>query len=168
MERKRRYTSYSTYIKQKFGARVQKISVNAGFTCPNIDGSKGSGGCTYCNNNTFNPEYCKPLKPILQQIEEGIAFFSQMYKSQKYLAYFQAFTNTYAPLSKLKEKYEEALSHKEVIGLVIATRPDCISEEVLNYLQQLVKEGYFIKLEFGIESTDNTTLKLINRCLKTF
>ena len=164
MERKRRYTSYSTYIKQKFGARVQKISVNAGFTCPNIDGSKGSGGCTYCNNNTFNPEYCKPLKPILQQIEEGIAFFSQMYKSQKYLAYFQAFTNTYAPLSKLKEKYEEALSHKEVIGLVIATRPDCITEEVLNYLQQLVKEGYFIKLEFGIESTDNTTLKLINRC----
>ena len=143
---------------------MQKVSINAGFTCPNIDGSKGNGGCTYCNNNTFNPEYCKPIKPISQQIDEGIAFFAQMYKSQKYLAYFQAFTNTYAPLEELKQKYEEALKHKDVIGLVIATRPDCITNEILDYLEQLVKDGNFIKLEFGLESTNNKTLDLINRC----
>ena len=160
----KRYTDYSSYVKKKFGGRVQKVSINAGFTCPNIDGSKGKGGCTYCNNNTFNPEYCKPIKPISQQIDEGIAFFAQMYKSQKYLAYFQAFTNTYAPLEELKQKYEEALKHKDVIGLVIATRPDCITNEILDYLEQLVKDGNFIKLEFGLESTNNKTLELINRC----
>jgi radical SAM protein (TIGR01212 family) len=164
LKTQRRYTDYSSYIKNKFGSRVQKVSINAGFTCPNIDGSKGKGGCTYCNNNTFNPEYCKPIKPISQQIDEGIAFFSQMYKSQKYLAYFQAFTNTYAPLKELKQKYEQALKHKDVIGLVIATRPDCITNEILDYLEQLVRDGNFIKLEFGLESTNNKTLDLINRC----
>ena len=164
IKKQKRYTDYSSYIKKKFGGRVQKVSINAGFTCPNIDGSKGKGGCTYCNNNTFNPEYCKPIKPITQQIEEGIAFFSQMYKSQKYLAYFQAFTNTYAPLEQLKQKYEQALKHKDVIGLVIATRPDCITNEILDYLEQLVRDGNFIKLEFGLESTNNKTLELINRC----
>ena len=151
-------------MRNKFGSRVQKVSINAGFTCPNIDGSKGNGGCTYCNNNTFNPEYCKPIKPISQQIEEGISFFSKMYKAQKYLAYFQAFTNTYAPLKEIKQKYEQALKHKDVIGLVIATRPDCITTEILDYLEQLVKDGNFIKLEFGLESTNNKTLELINRC----
>ena len=161
---KKRYNNYSSYIKNKFGCRVQKISVNAGFTCPNIDNSKGSGGCTYCNNNTFNPEYCKPIKPITQQIDEGIMFFSKLYKSQKYLVYFQAFTNTYAPLDELKKKYEQALKHKDVIGLVIATRPDCITSKILDYLEQLVNDGYFIKLEFGLESTNNKTLELINRC----
>ena len=164
LKTQRRYTDYSSYIKNKFGSRVQKVSINAGFTCPNIDGSKGKGGCTYCNNNTFNPEYCKPIKPISQQIDEGIAFFSQMYKSQKYLAYFQAFTNTYAQLKELKKKYEQALKHKDVIGLVIATRPDCITNEILDYLEQLVRDGNFIKLEFGLESTNNKTLDLINRC----
>ena len=131
-----------------------------------VDGSKGKGGCTYCNNNTFNPDYCKPIKSITQQIEEGVTFFSKTYKSQKYLAYFQAFTNTYAPIQELKEKYNEALKHKDVIGLVIATRPDCISNDVLDYLQQLVIDGYFIKLEFGLESTNNKTLDRINRCQK--
>ena len=164
IKKQKRYTDYSSYIKKKFGGRVQKVSINAGFTCPNIDGSKGKGGCTYCNNNTFNPEYCKPIKPISQQIEEGITFFSKMYKSQKYLAYFQAFTNTYAPLEQLKQKYEQALKHKDVIGLVIATRPDCITNEILDYLEQLVRAGNFIKLEFGLESTNNKTLELINRC----
>jgi radical SAM protein (TIGR01212 family) len=164
IKKQKRYTDYSSYIKKKFGGRVQKVSINAGFTCPNIDGSKGKGGCTYCNNNTFNPEYCKPIKPISQQIEEGITFFSKMYKSQKYLAYFQAFTNTYAPLEQLKQKYEQALKHKDVIGLVIATRPDCITNEILDYLEQLVRAGNFIKLEFGLESTNNKTLDLINRC----
>ncbi len=159
-----RYRDFSQFIKQKFKGRVQKVSIDAGFTCPNKDGTKGTGGCTYCNNNTFNPDYCKPIKPILVQINEGIEFFSKKYKTQKYLAYFQAFTNTYAPLKELKPMYEEALSHSDVIGLVIATRPDSIKDDVLDYLQYLAKKGNFIKLEFGLESTNNRTLELINRC----
>jgi len=164
MKNSKRYNDFSSFIKRKFNSRVQKVSIDAGFTCPNKDGSKGTGGCTYCNNNTFNPDYCKPIKPIKQQIEEGIEFFSRKYKAQKYLGYFQAFTNTYAPLSELKIMYEEALSHPDVIGLVIATRPDCINDEVLNYLEELANKDYFIKLEFGLESTKNETLVKINRC----
>jgi radical SAM protein (TIGR01212 family) len=164
MKNSRRYKDFTSFIREKFDCRVQKVSINAGFTCPNKDGSKGTGGCTYCNNNTFNPDYCKPIKPIKQQIEEGIEFFSRKYKAQKYLGYFQAFTNTYAPLSELKIMYEEALSHPDVIGLVIATRPDCINDEVLNYLEELANKDYFIKLEFGLESTKNETLVKINRC----
>tara|TARA_B100001142_G_scaffold330275_1_gene397527 strand:- start:4346 stop:5278 length:933 start_codon:yes stop_codon:yes gene_type:complete len=160
----RRYKDFTSFIREKFNCRVQKVSIDAGFTCPNKDGSKGVGGCTYCNNNTFNPDYCKPIKPISDQIKEGIEFFSKKYKVQKYLAYFQAFTNTYAPLSELKLMYEEALSHPDVIGLVIATRPDCIKDDVLDYLEELAHKDYFIKLEFGLESTKNETLLKINRC----
>ena len=164
MEKIKRYNDFSSFIRRKFNGRVQKVSIDAGFTCPNKDGTKGVGGCTYCNNNTFNPDYCKPIKPIKQQIEEGIEFFSRKYKTQKYLAYFQAFTNTYAPLFDLRKMYEEALSHPDVIGLVIATRPDCIKDEVLDYLEGLAASGNFIKLEFGLESTKNETLEAINRC----
>ena len=164
MSDNKRYNDFSSFIRKRFNQRVQKVSIDAGFTCPNKDGTKGVGGCTYCNNNTFNPEYCKPIKPITQQIKEGISFFSRKYRTQKYLAYFQAFTNTYAPLKELKSMYEEALSHNEVIGLVIATRPDSIKNDVLDYLQSLAEQGYFIKLEFGLESTNNRTLEIINRC----
>ena len=164
MQKQERYNDFSSFIRRKFNQRVQKVSIDAGFTCPNKDGSKGTGGCTYCNNNTFNPDYCKPIKPIKQQINEGIEFFSKKYKTQKYLAYFQAFTNTYAPLADLRKMYEEALAHEDVIGLVIATRPDCIKDEVLDYLEELAKAGNFIKLEFGLESTKNETLEEINRC----
>ena len=164
MEIEKRYNDFSSFIRRKFNGRVQKVSIDAGFTCPNKDGIKGVGGCTYCNNNTFNPDYCKPIKPIKQQIEEGIVFFSKKYKTQKYLAYFQAFTNTYAPLADLKKMYKEALSHPDVIGLVIATRPDSIKDEVLDYLEELAAKDYFIKLEFGLESTKNETLVEINRC----
>jgi len=164
MEKQKRYNDFSSFIRKKFNGRVQKVSIDAGFTCPNKDGSKGIGGCTYCNNNTFNPDYCKPIKPIKVQIKEGIEFFSKKYKAQKYLAYFQAYTNTYAPLPDLERMYEEALSHPDVIGLVIATRPDSIKDEVLDYLEELAKKSHFIKLEFGLESTKNETLELINRC----
>ena len=164
MQIEKRYNDFSSFMRRKFNGRVQKVSIDAGFTCPNKDGTKGVGGCTYCNNNTFNPDYCKPIKPIKQQIEEGIEFFSKKYKVQKYLAYFQAFTNTYAPLADLKKMYEEALDHEDVIGLVIATRPDSIKDEVLDYLQELAAAGHFIKLEFGLESTKNKTLDAINRC----
>jgi len=159
----KRYNDFSTHFKNLFTNRVQKIAINAGFTCPNRDGSKSRGGCTYCNNETFNPFYCAPEKSITQQINEGIAFFSEKYKTQKYLAYFQAYSNTYAPLHILEKLYNEALSHSEVIGLVIATRPDCISQEIVNLLKKL-SEKHYITLELGVETTQNETLTNINRC----
>ncbi len=159
----RRYNSYSGYFKRQFGGRVQKLSIDAGFTCPNRDGTVGVGGCTYCNNDAFNPSYCNPNKSITQQIDEGIEFHAVRYRrAEQYLAYFQAFSNTYAPLDKLKKLYEEALSHPKVIGLVIGTRPDCVDEEKLDYLQYLSNK-YYINLEYGIESCYNKTLALINR-----
>ena len=159
----KRYLDYSSFIKLNFGERVQKISLDIGFSCPNRDGSKGYGGCTYCNNDTFNPDYCEPNKSVKQQLEEGISRFSTKYKTQKYLAYFQAYTNTYSDFESLKKMYEEALSVPNVIGLVIGTRPDCISDEVIDYLSFLSKT-YFISLEFGVESTSNKTLEKVNRC----
>ncbi len=159
----KRYNNYSTYIKSKFNQRVQKVSLDTGFTCPNRDGTKGIGGCTYCNNNSFNPNYCKPEKSITQQLQEGIDFFSKKYKTQQYLAYFQAYTNTYADIELVKELYQEAVDHPDVIGLVIGTRPDCINEELIQFLSNLAKD-YYVSLEFGVESTINRTLDLINRC----
>ena len=161
-----RYNSATKHLKKIFPQRVQKVAVDAGFSCPNRDGTKGYGGCTYCNNDTFKPFYCSPQKTVSQQIEQGIAFFSKKYKAIKFLAYFQAFTNTYAPLNKLKQIYAEALQHPQVIGLVISTRPDCIDEAKLDFLQEL-SEKYYIAIEYGIESTNNDTLKKINR-LHTF
>ncbi|NQW36581.1 MAG: TIGR01212 family radical SAM protein [Flavobacteriales bacterium] len=159
----KRYLDYTTFIKATFGERVQKISLDIGFSCPNRDGSKGFGGCTYCNNDTFNPDYCQPQKSVKQQLKEGMLFFGKKYKSQQYLAYFQAYTNTYGDFELLKKNYEEALSVSNVIGLVIGTRPDCISDELIDYLSFLSKT-YFISLEFGIESTLNRTLEKVNRC----
>lgn len=157
------YNDYSSFIKQKFNERVQKISLDTGFTCPNRDGTKGIGGCTYCNNNTFNPYYCKPSKSITQQLDEGIGFFSKKYQTGQYLAYFQAYTNTYADIELVKELYLEAINHPNVIGLVIGTRPDCINAELIDFLSDLATKHY-IALEFGVESTINRTLDLINRC----
>jgi len=159
----KRYNTYSAYIKKHFGQRVQKITLDTGFSCPNRDGSKGIGGCTYCNNNTFNPAYCKPIKSIKQQLSEGIAVFSKKYKTQQYLAYFQAYTNTYADIELVKELYLEALSHPDIKGLVIGTRPDCISTELADFLEELAKTTY-ISVEFGVESTLNRTLLQVNRC----
>ncbi len=156
------YNSASDFYKKIFDQRVQKISVDAGFTCPNRDGSKARGGCTYCNNDTFKPFYCTSQKTITQQLSEGIDFFAKKYKTQKYLAYFQAFSNTYAPLDKLKKLYSEALSLENVVGLVIATRPDCVDEYVLDYLAKL-SEKYFVLLEFGVETVYNASLERINR-----
>ena len=159
----KRYNGYGSYIKMKFGERVQKISINIGFSCPNRDGSKGFGGCTYCNNNTFNPDYCIPEVSITDQLKTGIEFFKRKRKTQKFLAYFQAYTNTYADVSILKELYLEALRVPGVIGLVIGTRPDCISDEVIDLLAEISK-GYYVSLEFGVESTNERTLLEVNRC----
>jgi len=157
-----RYLNYNQVLKTEFTERVQKISINAGFTCPNRDGSKGNGGCTYCNNQTFSPEYCQSSKTVSDQVEEGIAFFQHKYKAQLYLAYFQSYTNTYDSLENLKAIYEEALSYPNVVGLVVGTRPDCMNDELLDYFAGLAKK-YYVMIEYGIESTNDETLKFINR-----
>ena len=150
------YNDLSTFLSLHFPFKVQKISINAGFTCPNRDGSIGYGGCTYCNNQTFNPAYCHTDKSVGQQLEEGKRFFSRKYPDMKYLAYFQAYTNTYGELEELKHKYEEALTVADVVGLVIGTRPDCMPDDLLDYLEELNKR-IFVLIEYGIESTDDET-----------
>ena len=157
-----RYLNYNTILKSEFSERIQKISINAGFTCPNRDGSKGTGGCTYCNNQSFSPGYAKPIKSVTEQIEEGIAFFHHKYEAQKYLAYFQSYTNTYDKLENLTRIYEEALKNPKIAGIVVGTRPDCVSDELLDYFTELSKR-YYVMIEYGIESTCDNTLQLINR-----
>lgn len=156
------YTEYGPWLQEQFGTKVQKISVNAGFTCPNRDGTIGFGGCTFCNNQTFNPEYCQPTKSVTQQLQEGKHFFARKYPQMKYLAYFQAYTNTYGQLEHLKELYEEALRVPDVVGLVIGTRPDCMPPALLDYLSELNRRTFLI-IEYGIESANEATLLRINR-----
>lgn len=156
------YKDYGSWMRQQFPFRVQKISLDAGFTCPNRDGKVGRGGCVFCDNNTFNPSYCNKRKSITQQLNEGKAFFARKYPDMKFLAYFQAFSNTYAPLDQLKRLYEEALQVDDIVGIVIATRPDCIDEEKLDYLAELSRRTFLI-VEYGVESCNNKTLQLINR-----
>lgn len=162
MNERVRYNDFSGFMSSRFPYKVQKISVNAGFTCPNRDGSKGYGGCTYCNNQSFNPSYCHTDKSVARQLAEGSAFFSRKYPKMRYLAYFQAYTNTYAGLDALRQMYEEALEVDGVVGLVIGTRPDCMPDALLDYLDELNRRTFLI-VEYGIESTDNSTLKRINR-----
>lgn len=159
----KRYNDFSTYFRNRFAGRVQKVSVDAGFTCPNRDGSKGVGGCTYCNNKTFKPGYTNLKKSVLQQVEEGIAFFSKKYESMRFLAYFQAYTNTYAPVDDLVKLYEEALQHPKIEGLVISTRPDALNDQILDYLEELSARIY-VMVEFGVESHLDHSLASINRC----
>jgi len=158
-----RFNAYIEYFKQKFGERVQKVVVNAGFSCPNRDGTKGHGGCTYCENEAFTPSYCQSEKTITQQIEEGMLFHTVRYRRvQHYLVYFQPFSNTHAPLSKLQAIYEEALAHPLVKGIVVGTRPDCVDEDKLNYFSELSKKC-FVQIEYGVESCYDRTLQRINR-----
>ena len=159
----RPYNSYAAYFRRLFGERVQKVAVNAGFTCPNRDGKISTGGCTFCNNSAFTPSYCQPVKSVSQQIEEGIEFHRRRYRTAtRYLAYFQSFTNTYAPLEQLKLLYDEALSNPLVAGLVVGTRPDCVDEQKLDYFASLSRDHY-VTLEYGIESCDDRVLASINR-----
>lgn len=159
----RPWNSYSRYFKSIFGERVQKVAINAGFTCPNRDGSKSRGGCTFCNNEAFNPSYCHAQKSVTDQITEGIEFHNHRYaKATKYLAYFQAYSNTYKPLSELKDIYNEALAQDEIVGIIVGTRPDCVDEEKLDYFASLAESKY-VALEYGIESCYNSTLKAVNR-----
>lgn len=180
----RRFNSYSRYFTKQFGGRVQKISIDAGFSCPNRDGKISTGGCTFCSNEAFNPTYCRPEKSIKQQIEEGIEFHQKRYRrANKYLAYFQPFSNTYKPLEELKDIYNQAfeaidsnfphsitrndmaskaLATPEIVGIVIGTRPDLIDEGILQYLNEIQKTHY-VMLEYGVESVYDETLKRVNR-----
>ncbi len=159
----RRFNAYTEYIKKLFGERVQKVTLDAGFTCPNRDGTISTGGCTFCNNNAFNPSYCSPAKPIKQQIKEGITFHARRYKgTTKYLAYFQAYSNTYGPVDFLRYIFEEALSYPGIEGIVIGTRPDCIDAEKLDLLAE-IHENHHVMIEYGVESCYNETLRAINR-----
>ncbi len=157
-----RYNDFPTHFRQRFPNRVQKISIDAGFTCPNRDGTKGRGGCTYCNNQTFNPNYCHLKEPVADQIARGIEFFARKYKSMQYLAYFQAYTNTWAPLNELKSLYEEALRQPGVVGLVISTRPDAVDEPLLDYLAELSR-SFYVMVEYGLESHLDRSLESLNR-----
>ena len=159
----RRFHSYAAYFRRRFGGRVQKLSVDAGFGCPNRDGTAGRGGCTFCDNGAFTPSYCVPTKSVAQQIEEGIAFHRRRYRtSSRYLVYFQSYSNTYAPLERLQLLYGEALAHPDVAGIVVGTRPDCVDERKLDWLAELARDRY-VAVEYGIESTSDATLRAVNR-----
>lgn len=161
-EKRLPYNDFGSWLRGRFPFKVQKISVDAGFSCPNRDGRIGTGGCTFCNNSTFNPSYCDRDKTIKEQLETGKRFFSRKYPDMRYLAYFQAYTNTYGDIDSLKRKYEEALGTENVAGIVIGTRPDCMSKPLLDYLESLAHQT-FVCVEYGIESANDDTLRRINR-----
>lgn len=160
-----RYNSYAAYFRQRFGGRLQKVSVDAGFGCPNRNADdRSKGGCIFCNNSAFNPSYCSPDKPLSRQIDEGIEFHRHRYPgTSQYLAYFQPYSNTFAPAERLRVLYEEALAHPAVAGIIIGTRPDCVDEEKLDLIASLSERCTFLAVEYGIESCYDTTLDAIGR-----
>ena len=157
------YLDFAQFLSKHFDCKMQKIAVNAGFTCPNRDGSKGRGGCTYCNNQTFNPAYCSPIQSVTQQLEEGKRFFGKKYPDMRFLAYFQAYTNTHGDIEKIMQMYREALEVDKVDGIIIGTRPDCMPQELLEELA-LLHKSHWVMIEYGAETAHNTTLDFINRC----
>lgn len=156
------YSAFGPYLRKKFGTVVYKVNVDAGFTCPNRDGTLGVTGCIYCNNDSFRPSACNTEMPVREQIENGIAYLSMRYRAKKFLVYFQPYTNTYAPVSELERMYREALSVPSVIGLAIGTRPDCVDEEKIELLRELAKD-YFILIEYGLQSIHDKSLQYILR-----
>lgn len=156
------YKEFGTWLQAELGCKAQKLSVDAGLTCPNRDGTLGRGGCTFCDNRTFNPAYCRQGGSITDQLEAGKQFFSRKYPTMKYLAYFQSYSNSYGTLSHLKELYEEALRVPDVVGLVIGTRPDCMPDALLEYLEELNRRT-FLLVEYGVESANEETLVRVNR-----
>lgn len=158
----RRYNTFGHYLRKLYGSVVYKVNVDAGFTCPNRDGTLGTTGCVYCNNDSFRPSKCKPQTPVSEQIRNGIEYLSIRYKAKKFLAYFQPFTNTYAPVSELEKLYKEALSEPSVVGLAIGTRPDCVDSEKIELLQSLARD-YFVLVEYGLQSIYNKSLQYIAR-----
>lgn len=155
--------SFSHYMTELFGGRVQKIAVDGGFTCPNRDGTVGRGGCTYCDNRAFVPSYCHRTDSVTEQLQAGKQFFASKGDVVGYLAYFQAFTGTHDDVSRLEARFEEALTVDGVLGLVIATRPDCLPGNVLDYIADLQRRAY-VMVELGVETMHDRTLQLVNRC----
>ncbi len=158
----RRYRAFGQYLKELYGERVYKVNVDAGFTCPNRDGTVGIGGCIYCNNDSFRPQSCRAVTPLGEQIEQGIKYLKKRYRANKFIVYFQPYTNTYAPVEKLRELYYEALNEPSVVGLAIGTRPDCVDEEKLALLEEIARD-YFVLVEYGLQSIYDKTLQYINR-----
>ncbi len=157
-----RYYPFSSFLKDNFSVKVHKVSIHAGFTCPNRDGLVGVGGCIYCANESFSPNVRETISPIKEQVEKGVEFLKKRYRAEKFIAYFQAFTNTYADIDTLKTRYDEALSNNDIIGLSIGTRPDCISDEILDLIHNYTKK-YHVWVEYGLQSIHDRTLRLINR-----
>ncbi len=157
-----RYNAFGPYLKERFGCRVYKVIVDAGFTCPNRDGSVAIGGCTYCNNDAFRPELVDRLKPVPDQVQEGIDYLKMRYRAGKFIVYFQPYSNTYAPLERLVPLYESALKHPEVVGLAVGTRPDCVDDDKLGWFESLART-HLVILEYGLESIHDSTLSRINR-----
>jgi radical SAM protein (TIGR01212 family) len=157
-----KYNSFGRYVKERFGASVHKVNIDAGFTCPNRDGTLGVTGCIYCNNDSFRPASCKPALSVREQVQNGISWLKKRYGAEKFLAYFQPFTNTYAPAEELLRLYEEALEEPSVVGLAIGTRPDCIDEEKLDMLQNIGRR-YFVLVEYGVQSIHSKSLEFIKR-----
>src|SRR4030042_810011 len=157
-----RYNSFGSYIREKFGARVYKVNVDAGFTCPNRDGTIGTTGCIYCNNDSFRPSSCKPSLSVSEQIRNGTIHIRKRYKAEKFLVYFQPYTNTYAPVEELERLYKAALTDPSVVGLAIGTRPDTVDNEKILLLEDLAKRN-FILIEYGLQSIYDRTLEFINR-----
>ncbi len=158
----KRYNAFGPYMRSLFGIKVRKIGIDAGFTCPNRDGTKGYGGCIYCEGSGSRAPYVNPELSVIAQIKKGKEILNKRKKPMKYIAYFQAFTNTYASLKRLKELYEEALQDEDIIGIAIGTRPDAVDKEKLDYIAELSQRTY-LWLEYGLQSAHNETLKRINR-----
>ena len=160
----RRFHSYSAYFRRLFGGRMQKVVIDAGFTCPNRDGTLSTGGCAFCNNDAFSPSYSHRGYSVSRQIDEGILFHRNRYpRAQRYLAYFQSYSNTYKPLAELRSIYDEALRHPAIAGIVVGTRPDCVDAEKLDYFAELAAAGHYVILEYGVESVYDETLRRVNR-----
>src|SRR5438876_3979920 len=157
------YYAYSFFLRSKFGARrVQKVSLDAGFTCPNVDGTVATGGCTFCDNRSFSPSRRVRRQSILDQLDDGIRRLKHRYEVDQFIAYFQPATNTYAPVDRLRTLYETALSHPKVVGLAIGTRPDCVPDDVLDLLAELASRTY-LSVEYGIQTIHNRSLDWMNR-----
>lgn len=157
-----RYNSYGAFLKDRFGCRVYKVIVDAGFTCPNRDGTLAVGGCTYCNNDSFRPEEVRRVSPVPEQVQSGVAYLRRRYKARKFIVYFQPFTNTYAPLEDLEPLYLSAVDHPDVVGIAVGTRPDCVDEAKLVWFEQMARK-LFVTIEYGLESVYDRTLARINR-----
>jgi hypothetical protein len=157
-----RYFAYNFYLRNRFGERVHKVSLDAGFTCPNVDGTVATGGCVFCDNRSFSPSRRLPKVPIRSQIDRGIRALAARYRCQRFLAYFQPATNTYAPVDRLRSLYEDALAHPQIAGLVIGTRPDCVPPQVLDLLEELAQRTY-VSLEYGLQTIHDGSLDWMNR-----